>query len=277
MIEIKHLTFGYKKDQVLFDDLSLTLPLGNIYGLLGKNGAGKTTLLKQIAGLLYPHQGECLVMGQPSRYRQPDILQDIFIIPEEFMMPSETISAYSKLYAPFYPKFDREVFSNYLNEFGLTADRKLTTLSYGQKKKFLVGFGLATQARIMLMDEPTNGLDIPSKSQFRRIIASSVNEDRCFIISTHQVRDLESLIDPIIILDNGKIVFHHSMEEISRKLSFVQLEKEDQPSGLIYSEMTFSGKNAIVLNSDHEETRVDLELLFNGIVSRAESFTNIFN
>ncbi|MDP4228259.1 MAG: ABC transporter ATP-binding protein, partial [Bacteroidota bacterium] len=151
------------------------------------------------------------------------------------------------------------------------------TLSYGQKKKFLVGFGLATQARILLMDEPTNGLDIPSKSQFRRIIASSVNEDRCFIISTHQVRDLESLIDPIIILDQGKIVFHHTMEEISRKLGFVQLEKEDQPSGLIYSEMTFSGKNAIVLNSDHEETRVDLELLFNGIISRAESFTNIFN
>lgn len=277
MIEIKHLTFGYKKDKVLFDDLSLTLPLGNIYGLLGKNGAGKTTLLKQIAGLLYPHQGECLVMGQPSRYRQPEILQDIFIIPEEFTMPSETIVAYTKLYAPFYPKFDEKVFSNYLNEFGLAADRKLTTLSYGQKKKFLVGFGLATQARIMLMDEPTNGLDIPSKSQFRRIIASSVNEDRCFIISTHQVRDLESLIDPIIILDNGKIVFHHSMEEISRKLGFVQLEKEEQPSGLIYSEMTFSGKNAIVLNSDHEETRVDLELLFNGIICRAESFTNIFN
>ncbi|MDP4188879.1 MAG: ABC transporter ATP-binding protein [Bacteroidota bacterium] len=277
MIEIKHLTFGYKKDKVLFDDLSLTLPLGNIYGLLGKNGAGKTTLLKQIAGLLYPYQGECLVMGQPSRYRQPEILQDIFIIPEEFTMPSETISAYTKLYAPFYPKFDKEVFSNYLNEFGLSADRKLTTLSYGQKKKFLVGFGLATRARILLMDEPTNGLDIPSKSQFRRIIASSVNEDRCFIISTHQVRDLESLIDPIIILDQGKIVFHHTMEEISRKLGFVQLEKEDQPSGLIYSEMTFSGKNAIVLNSDHEETRVDLELLFNGIISRAESFTNIFN
>ena len=227
MIQIKNLSFGYKRKSYLFDDLSLHIPMGNIYGLLGRNGAGKTTLLKQMVGLLFPSKGECLIFDKPSQERLPEVLSEIYFIPEEFQLPSITMNAFTKMHAPFYPKFDHELLTNYLNEFEINTNAKLTSLSYGQKKKFLIAFGLATKTKILILDEPTNGLDIPSKSQFRRIIASSMDEKRSIVISTHQVRDLASLIDHIIILESGKVVFNQNTLEISSKLSFVQTKELD--------------------------------------------------
>lgn len=274
MIQIKNLSFGYKKNKYLFDDLSLHIPMGNIYGLLGRNGAGKTTLLKQITGLLFPQKGECYVFDKPARERLPEVLNDIYFIPEEFQLPSVTMNTFTKLHSPFYPKFDLELLNKYLNEFEINDNSKLTSLSYGQKKKFLIAFGLATRTRILILDEPTNGLDIPSKSQFRRIIASSMDEDRSIIISTHQVRDLASLIDHIIILEGGKVVFHQSTLEISSKLSFVQT-KDIGHLEVLYHEDVLGG-HAVMYRKNGEETEIDLELLFNGVVSNAEKVTNEF-
>lgn len=275
MIEIKNLTFGYKRRSVLFDQLNLQLPMGNIYGLLGKNGAGKTTLLKLITGLLYPASGDCLLFEQPAQDRLPDVLADLYLIPEEFQLPAISVKEFVRLHAPFYPRFDKDLLEKYLNEFEVTNHAKLTTLSYGQKKKFLIAFGLATRTHLLLLDEPTNGLDIPSKSQFRKIIASSMDEERCILISTHQVRDLASLIDNIIILENGKIIFHESTFDISSKLAFAQT---NELSGLevLYSEDVFGGK-AVIYRKNSEETEIDLELLFNGIISSAAQINHEFN
>ncbi len=274
MIQIKNLSFGYKKNKYLFDDLSLHIPMGNIYGLLGRNGAGKTTLLKQIAGLLFPSKGECIVFDKPAHERLPEVLNDIYFIPEEFQLPSITMNAFTKLHSAFYPKFDLVLLNKYLNEFEINDNAKLTSLSYGQKKKFLIAFGLATRTRILILDEPTNGLDIPSKSQFRRIIASSMDEDRSIIISTHQVRDLASLIDHIIILEGGKVIFHQSTIEISSKLSFVQTKEMDHLE-VLYQEDVLGG-HAVMCRKNGGETEIDLELLFNGVVSNSEKVTNEF-
>jgi len=124
-----------------------------------------------------------------------------------------TADVYVDLYAPFYKKFDQNAYTTAINEFALPTDKKLTTLSYGQKKKFLVVFALATNCKLLLLDEPTNGLDIPSKSQFRKLLASMLTENKTFIIATHQVRDLETLIDTVVILDNGKIIFNQPIYE----------------------------------------------------------------
>jgi ABC-2 type transport system ATP-binding protein len=276
MIRINDLHFGYTKRLLLFKNLSLELNAGQIYGLLGQNGAGKTTLLKLIAGLLFPQSGMCDVFGYDARKRHPQMLADICIIPEEFSLPPIKIKTYERIHGAFYPHFDHEMFWHYLTEFYLSPEDQLARLSYGQKKKFLLAFGLASNSRLVILDEPTNGLDIPSKSQFRKIIASSLTGERTFIISTHQVRDLESLIDPIVILDDGRIIFNQSLEKISDKLAFKVIKDEEHPGEVLYSEDLVSGKAGILRNTDNEDTQINMELFFNGIINNTDAITNEF-
>lgn len=269
MVELNNVGFSYKKKKKLFSGLNLKLTGGYIYGLLGKNGAGKTSLLKQISGLLFPEEGESLIHGQRVSERLPEVLQDIYVIPEEFALPSISIDRYVRSNAPFYPNFSREQLDLYLQEFELASDEKLSSMSYGQKKKFLISFGLATNARLLILDEPTNGLDIPSKSQFRKIIASALTEEKLIIISTHQVRDLENLIDIVLVLESGKIIFNHDIANISEKLRFVQDVKPIPTEEILYSEEAAGRRPGIVKNTSQMESRIDLEILFNGIIKNA--------
>ena len=276
MVEIQELCFGYTKKKTLFDQLNLDLKPGNVYGLLGKNGAGKTTLLKIISGLVFSDRGSCQVQGHPSKNRVPESLEDICFIPEEYHLPSIRIDRFVLLHAPFYKRFDHSKLDWLLKEFQLEPHQRLHQLSYGQRKKFLLAFGLATSARLLLMDEPTNGLDIPSKSQFRKVIAASVNEDQCVVISTHQVRDLQNLIDPLIIIDEGRIIFNQSLEQIASALYFdtlIEIKENMQP---LYHEEGIGGYAVITPNPDKNDSRVDIELLFNGVVSNAKGFNNEF-
>lgn len=267
MIEIKNLFFGYTKYNDLFKDLSLNLEKGNIYGLLGKNGSGKTTLLKIIAGLIFRNNGSCEVMDQVPERRLPSFLSEIFFLPEELFVPALTADDYVKYFSPFYPKFDSVLFHQYLSEFDLPHNKLLTTLSHGQKKKFLIAFGLSTNCRLFILDEPTNGLDIPSKSQFRKLLASAINDDRLFIISTHQVRDVENLIDSIVILEDGKIIFQQSLFEVIQQFAFVSQQNEPDLAKCFFYEKHLGGYTAMINNHDGQETHVDLEILFNAILS----------
>ena len=266
MVELSHIQFNYKKNKPLFNDLNLTLSPGHIYGLLGKNGAGKSTLLKNIAGLVFPKSGEASIFGIPVKDRSPEMLQDIYVVPEEFNLPAIKLKSYASINGAFYPKFNHAELNKYLSEFEISDDVKITSLSYGQKKKFLIAFGLATNARVLILDEPTNGLDIPSKSQFRKILASALDENKLIIISTHQVRDLENLIDSVVVLEKGEVIFNREIISISEKLSFDHDLNGIPESEILYTE-EISGKRAgIVKNISGIETRVDLELLFNGVV-----------
>ena len=276
MIEIQNLTFGYSRKQKLFRDLSLSFLPGNVYGLLGRNGAGKSSLLRNMAGLLFPDAGRCLVNGREAKDRDPAFLRDVFFVPEEFYLPSVAIRSFVSTYAPFYPAFDAAQFARYLKEFEIEDRQTLTELSYGQKKKVLVGFALATNVKTVLMDEPTNGLDIPSKSQFRKIIASAVDEQRTIVISTHQVRDLESLIDPIVILDESEVLLSASVEEITEKLVFKQLTQIEHPERILYSETSFRGMSVVMENTDGEVSKVDLEMLFNAALAQKKRMRNLF-
>jgi ABC-2 type transport system ATP-binding protein len=273
MVTIDKLSFGYTRKQRLFHELKLELVPGNIYGLLGKNGAGKTTLLRIAAGLTFPRHGTCNVFGFESSQRIPEVLQDLYLVPEEYQLPSISIRQYVYLNAPFYGRFDHDKLKWLLEEFHLVPANRLNQLSYGQKKKFLLAFGLSTNARLMLMDEPTNGLDIPSKSQFRRVIAASLTEEQILVISTHQVRDLENLIDPIIIIDEGQIIFNQSVESITTNLSF---EPVKEGVRALYSEEGFSDFLGILPNTSGKATRLDLELLFNGVISNAKEINQVF-
>ena len=275
MITINNLNFGYRRNRKLFSDLNLELKTGRIYGLLGKNGSGKTTLMKQMAGLLYPQEGEISLNGENPKNRSPKFLSSYFMLPEEFETPGVTLKSFLKITAPFYPFFNEDDFHKYLSEFQLDVDRKLSSLSFGQKKKVMLSFGLATHTPVLLSDEPTNGLDIPSKSIFRKIMASAVSNDRLFIISTHQVRDIEGIIDAIVILEKGKIIFNQELETVSDKLSFktlTSLENED----VLYAEKHLNTYDAIVSKKDEEHSHINMELLFNSIIAKDSKVVNEF-
>ena len=265
MIEITNLSFHYGKQKNLFDGLSLSEKSGSIVGLLGKNGAGKSTLLKLITGLLEAPKDSLMVMGNVPFRRSPSLLEEIFFIPEEYDLPSVKISEYVKAQSLFYPRFDHAKLENILADFELDKSSRLTKLSYGQKKKFLIAFALSTNCKLLVLDEPTNGLDIPSKAIFRKVVAGSLSEDQLAIISTHQVKDVENLIDKIIVLDQGKVIFHQSLWEISEKYAFATATNLEGSENL-YHEVAPGGFK-VMKPANGTPTDVDIELLFNAAIS----------
>lgn len=274
MIKIDNLSFYYKKRKSVFENVSFDIKNG-IYGLLGENGVGKTTLLHIISGLCFPKEGTCEVLGYESAYRNPEMLSRLFFLPEEFQAPNTSIKDFVKSSADFYPNYSQEQFEEYLSVFQVEKDRKLSELSFGQRKKVLISFSLALNTSITLLDEPTNGLDIPSKSQFRKIIASAFDEERCIIISTHQVRDLESLIDPIIILDRNQVLLNNSVEEITKKLLFSHTAFK--PEEVLYCEQTLQGYASVSENTYSEESTLNIEALFNTVVNNKTKIKELFN
>ena len=277
MIKIEDIEFGYVKNRILFQDLNLTMEKGHVYGLLGKNGAGKTTLLKIMAGLRFPSNGSVEVMGHNACLRNAAMLQDLYLLQEEMFVPHLKVKAFVNAYAPFYPNFSREQFENYLNEFDVAGlEQHMDKMSQGQKKKVLVSFALAANTPILLMDEPTNGMDIPSKSVFRRLVASAADENRLMVISTHQVRDLFSLIDVVSILDRGKMILNASLEQITDKLLF-DIENQLTADGeVFYTEETPRGICQVKANVHQLDSKLDLEILFNALMSNKEPIMNLF-
>lgn len=279
MISIKNLSFAFKKNSPLFNALSLEMRPGSIYGLFGLNGAGKTTLLNHISGMLFPTEGECKLNGEPSRNRTPGQLSELFVVPEQFRLPAMTGKKYLEIHSPFYPRFDHSLFDSIIGEFEVDISSSIPELSYGQRKKFLIAFALATNTRVLLMDEPTNGLDIPSKSQFRRIVASLDTSERCTVISTHQVRDLGAMIDQLTVIKNGEVVFDQNLETIQNALLFRKI-KPEQEAGFIYGEEILGGMHAVCKseaeNGDFQTEEIDLELLFNAIISKTDEINNQF-
>jgi ABC-type multidrug transport system, ATPase component len=275
MVKIENLTFKYRKKEV-FNDFSLSIDKGKVCGLLGKNGAGKSTLLYLITGLLQPYKGIITYNGENVSKRLPSTLSDIFIVPEEFDLPKISLKKYVKINRPFYPKFSEEQLEANLQHFELDTDINLGALSMGQKKKVFMSFALATNTSLLIMDEPTNGLDIPGKSQFRKFIASNMTDERTIIISTHQVQDVEKLIEHVIIVENNKVLLNASTTDICQKLFFVNGDSNVDAGGAIFVSPTLQGYNALLPNTDEKESVLNLETLFNGVLSKPEEISNLF-
>lgn len=276
MINVDHLSFSYnRKKKTVLEDLNLTMEEGRIIGLLGRNGAGKSTLLYLLAGLMTPSEGRVCLDGLDVRSRKPETLNKLFIVPEEFDLPGLSLKKYIKLNAPFYPNFSEQELKHHLEVFELTDDLHIGELSMGQKKKVLISFALATNTQWLFMDEPTNGLDIPGKSQFRKLVINEMSDTRSMVISTHQVKDMENLIDHVMILEQKGILLNASVNEICRKLCF---KPSDTPPGeSAWSSMpTFHGYSIMKPNTENEDTELNLELLFNGALAHPDEMRHLF-
>ena len=268
MIDIQNIDFSYKGQHLLYSQFSMRFRQGGIYGLLGKNGSGKSTLLYLISGLLRPKGGTITFDGADTCQRSVEVLRDIFIVPEEFDLPDTTLDQYISMNEPFYPHFSREVAMQCLSDFELPADLRLGKLSMGQKKKVYMSFALAAGTRVLLMDEPTNGLDIPSKSQFRKVVARCMTDDRIIVISTHQVHDVEALLDHVVIVDNGRKALDAAVADVCEKYCFGVRKAGDDMSDVVYAEQALQGCAVVTeRKSGDAETELNLELLFDAVAA----------
>lgn len=278
MIAIENLSFTYRKSRrAVLNNFSLSLDRGKIYGLLGKNGAGKSTLLYLMTGLLTPKTGGVFYQGVDVRRRLPVTLRDMFLVPEEFDLPSISLVSYVELNSPFYPNFSKEDMVRYLHYFEMDMSVDLSALSMGQKKKVFMSFALATNTSLLIMDEPTNGLDIPGKSQFRKFIASGMSDDKTIIISTHQVRDIDKSLDHVLIIEDSKVLLNESTTRITEKLYFTESDSCALSDEALFSSPSVQGNFLMLRNETGEESVINLELLFNAILSKPAEIAELFN
>lgn len=215
MLQVQNLSFGYHNSSFLFDDFSMEFTPGHIHGLLGVNGVGKSTLLYLMAGLLTPQAGQVTFKGVNVRKRLPITMSDIFMVPDEYRLPKVTLSQYIRTNSVFYPRFSEADMKQYLQVFGMTDDVRLGELSLGQGKKVFMSFAMATHTQVLLMDEPTNGLDIPGKAQFREFLQAGRTDDSIFVVSTHQVKDVEQILGHVLLLERNKVLIDADAQDIS--------------------------------------------------------------
>lgn len=269
MIQISNLGFNYGRNAVL-ENITMTMEPGKIYGLLGENGVGKTTLLTLLCGLKTPRKGEILVDGIRPSARNPRMLSEQYYLPDEVAPVAEKAILWAQSTGRFWPAFDLGKFKEVMGVFEMDLDKKMNAMSAGQLKKTYISFALACNTAYLYMDEPTNGLDIPSKAQFRSAITKFTREDATVVISTHQVRDLENIIDPIVILDRQKVLLNASLYEVSKKLFFdygTQLKPES-----LYTEQLPGGFIQVYPNLTGEESNVNIEALFNTVHNHKDLF-----
>ncbi len=274
MIEIKDLAFSYGKTPVL-KSITTTLEEGRIYGLLGENGVGKTTLLTLLCGLKKVCSGSITTDGENPFDRTPTLLQNQFYLPDEVLPIAMKAECFAKERGAFWPDYDHAKFLEIMKEFENDPAKKMNQMSAGQLKKTYISLALACGCKYIFMDEPTNGLDIPSKTQFRSAIMKYTSDDSTIVISTHQVRDLENIIDPIIILDRQDVLLNASVEEITSKLYFdygTQLHPES-----LYSEQLPGGFIQVYPNTTGEDSKINVEALFNAVHKNKELIKGMFN
>lgn len=278
MLQVENISFSYgrRKPEVL-SDFSFSLEKGRVYGLLGKNGVGKSTLLYLMCGLLTPKHGRVMYHGVDTRRRLPETLRDVFLVPEEFDLPAVSLVQFVELNSPFYPNFSKEDMMTYLHLFEMDWNIHLGGLSMGQKKKVFMSFALATHTSLLLMDEPTNGLDIMAKSQFRKFIASGMSDERTIVISTHQVRDIDNVLDHVVIMNNSRVLLDESIARVTERLAFVESDSPALAEEALYKLPSVQGNSLLLPNREGVETKLNLELLFGAVLADPEKIKNLFH
>ncbi|MCG8569380.1 MAG: ABC transporter ATP-binding protein [Spirochaetes bacterium] len=277
MIKLAGVDFSYKKNTKLFHALTTDFQPGKIYGLLGRNGAGKTTLLKLICGLLKPNFGTCHLQEYVTHQRNPLFLKDLYFIPESFFLPSITIRQFYQRFYPFYPNFKIDFFHSKIEQFQLKMDQNLKTLSYGEKKRFLLIFAVSTQAKVILFDEPSNGLDLIAQSEIHKLLIEAMSEERTFIISTHHVKEFENLFDQLMIIDQGKILLNHDLSAIQQQF-FIELTTTiENQEDILFSQKNPGGYHVLKNITNQQPAQLELDFFFQAVINNPQGINRFLN
>lgn len=277
MLKIDNISFGYRRNKSIIRNFNMTLQPGTVCGLLGKNGAGKSTLLYLICGLLKPDSGSIDFKGHNPIKHEVASLEDVMIVPEEFSLPNMKLADYVRVNAPFYPNFNQSDMNDYLYMFDLDPEAHLGKCSMGQKKKAIISFALACNTSLLILDEPTNGLDISAKRAFRKAMAKNMTDEKCIIISTHQVLDVEKILDHVCIIDNNGVLLNTSMFEVSKHLSFRVTNDRELIENALMSFDAPGGASIVERATPDNETDVNLEMLFEFVESNRDLVKQIFS
>lgn len=277
MLKIDNISFGYRRNKSIIRNFNMTLQPGTVCGLLGKNGAGKSTLLYLICGLLKPDSGSIDFKGHNPIKHEVAFLEDVMIVPEEFSLPNMKLADYVRVNAPFYPNFSQSDMNDYLYMFDLDPEAHLGKCSMGQKKKAIISFALACNTSLLILDEPTNGLDISAKRAFRKAVAKNMTDEKCIIISTHQVLDVEKILDHVCIIDNNGVLLNTSMFEVSKHLSFRVTNDRELIENALMSCDAPGGASIVERATPDNETDVKLEMLFEFVESNRDLVKQIFS
>lgn len=210
-IEIENLTkaFGSK---VALDNVNLTLEKGQIVGLLGPNGSGKTTMIKILNGLLTPNSGEARINGMKPGVETKKV---VAYLPDRNALPGYmTSKQLIAMYKDFFEDFDVSRAEGMLGELGVDINQEMSKMSKGTKEKLQLCLVMARRADVYLLDEPIGGVDPATRDYILKTIISNYNEDAVVIISTHLISDIESVLDDVIFLKEGRVVLHEPADMI---------------------------------------------------------------
>ncbi|WP_419725715.1 ATP-binding cassette domain-containing protein [Terrisporobacter petrolearius] len=211
MIEVKHVKKKYKKVKAL-DDVSFNIEEGKITCILGVNGVGKSTILKAIAGLVKPNSGEILIDGE--KFSQQTYNKLAFVTDIDIHFNHLNIKETFDLMKLFYENWDEDRAYEMLSMFSLTDDKKISELSKGNKARVKIIIGFAQRAKYILLDEPFSGIDIFKREEFINAMLTLMEDDESIVITTHEIGEIEQIVDDVIILNNGKIEQIFNAEEV---------------------------------------------------------------
>ncbi|MDU4939142.1 MAG: ABC transporter ATP-binding protein [Clostridium sp.] len=241
------------KNKAVLKGVSFNIEAGDIYGLIGENGAGKTTLLKLIVNLLKPTSGNIQVLGKEIKKDSYDYLRNIgALIDEPIFYKKLTLYENFKVHCEYLGFYDEEKLESVLKMVGLhnKKDRKIKELSFGEKQRLAIAFALITEPELLILDEPTNGLDPIAIVELREILLKLNREfNTTIIISSHAINELETLVNKVMFLKNGEIVEDGLLEEIKEKCSvYIEIEVEDSSKALAILEKELNIRNMKLIN-----------------------------
>ena len=241
------------KNKAVLKGVSFNIEAGDIYGLIGENGAGKTTLLKLIVNLLKPTSGNIQVLGKEIKKDSYDYLRNIgALIDEPVFYKKLTLYENFKVHCEYLGFYDEEKLEGVLRRVGLhnKKDRKIKELSFGEKQRLAIAYALITEPELLILDEPTNGLDPIAIVELREILLKLNREfNTTIIISSHAINELETLVNKVMFLKNGEIVEDGLLEEIKEKCSvYIEIEVEDSSKALAILEKELNIRNMKLIN-----------------------------
>ena len=222
MIQVQSVTKNFGNIRCM-DAISLRIPEGSFFGLIGSNGSGKSTLLRTISGVIAPDRG-CVLLDGTNIWENTDAKARIlYLSDEQFFLPHASIEDMRKMYRSIFPSFNDKKYAQLLSAFGLDSRRKINTFSKGMQKQASILLGLSVQPEYLLCDETFDGLDPVMRQLVKKLLAEEIAERRTtVVIASHNLREMEDICDHIALLHGGKLLFQRDLDDMKLTLQKIQ-------------------------------------------------------